>query len=240
MQLHDDLRPQGFRNIQGILPALIVIGVGVVFLLNNLNIPYLHDFWRFWPVLLIAAGLAKMVDATFASGRFVGGILIGVGALFLGDSLGYLQLTWNDFWPVVLIVAGLLMLWHRAFPPPGRPANSAATREGMLNEYAIFGGVDRKLSTDDFRGGTISAMFGGVVIDLRRAGMRADSAVIDTASIFGGVDLKIPPNWIVISQVIAIFGGFANKSVEPNADMPGVKRLYIRGAAVFGGVSVKN
>jgi hypothetical protein len=79
-----------------------------------------------------------------------------------------------------------------------------------------------------------------VEIDLRRAGMRGNSAVIDVSSTFGGVELKIPTSWSAVSQVVAIFGGVENKSVEPAADMPGVKRLYIKGSAVFGGVEVKN
>jgi hypothetical protein len=54
------------------------------------------------------------------------------------------------------------------------------------------------------------------------------------------VELKIPTSWSAVSQVVAIFGGVENKSVEPAADMPGVKRLYIKGSAVFGGVEVKN
>src|ERR1017187_7269166 len=54
-------------------------------------------------------------------------------------------------------------------------------------------------------------MFGGVGIDLRRAGMRGDSAVIDVTSMFGGVDFKVPPNWIVVGQIVAVFGGFGNK-----------------------------
>ena len=66
MQRHDDWRGQ--NNIPGILPALIVIGIGVLFLLNNLNIFYMHDIWRFWPVILIAAGLAKMVDSPYSNG----------------------------------------------------------------------------------------------------------------------------------------------------------------------------
>jgi predicted membrane protein len=83
-------------------------------------------------------------------------------------------------------------------------------------------------------------MFGGVEVDLRRAGMRGDSAVIDVSAMFGGVEFKIPQNWAVVPSVAAIFGGFSNKSVQPSADAPGVKRLYIKGSAVFGGVEVKN
>ena len=238
MQTHDDWRGRTFNP--GILPALIVIGIGVLFLLNNLNIFFIHDVWRYWPAILIAAGLVKMVDAPVPSGRVTGGILVGVGALFLADNLGFLNLTWANFWPLVLIGSGLLMLWSRLAPPPVGTPNAPAGHEGTLNENAIFGGVERKVTTDDFRGGQISAIFGGVEIDLRRAGMRGNSAVIDVNSMFGGVELKIPPNWIAVAQVVAIFGGFGNKSVEPSADQPGVKRLYIKGSAIFGGVEVKN
>ena len=181
------------EQIPGIVPALIVIGIGVVFLLNNLNIFYMHDIWRYWPVILIAAGLAKMVDSPHSNGRLTGGVLIGVGGLFLADTLGFLNLSWRDFWPLVLIGAGLVMLWSRLAPPPaGVPDIPASGHEGALNEYAIFGGVERKVTTDDFRGGHVSAMFGGVEVDLRRAGMRGDSAVIDVNAMFGGVEFKIP------------------------------------------------
>jgi predicted membrane protein len=100
--------------------------------------------------------------------------------------------------------------------------------------------VERKVSTDDFQGGQISTTFGGVDIDLRQAGMRGDSAVLDINCIFGGVEIKIPRNWIAVSQVAAIFGGIGNSSAQPASDMPGVKRLYLKGSVVFGGVEVKN
>ena len=239
MQPHDDWRSK--RLIPGILPALIVIGIGVLFLLNNLNIVSMHDVWRYWPVILIAAGLVKIVDSPGSNGRVTGGIMVGVGALFLADNFGFLNLSWENFWALALIGAGVVMLWSRLTPPrAGIPNMATAAHEGTLNEYAVFGGVDRKVTTDDFRGGQVTALFGGVGIDLRRAGMRGDSAVIDVTSMFGGVQFKVPQNWIVVSNVFAIFGGFGNKSVEPSADMPGVKRLYIKGTSTFGGVEVKN
>ena len=197
--------------------------------------------WRYWPGILIAVGVAKMVDSPVSSGRIIGGILMGVGGLLLADNLGYLNLTWENSWPLILIGAGVWMLWSRLAPPrAGIPNVPSGAHEGTLNECAIFGGVERKVTTDDFRGGHITAMFGGVEIDLRGAGMRGDSAVIDVTSMFGGVEFKIPPNWIAVASIAAIFGGFGNKSVQPSADMPGVKRLYIKGTAMFGGVGVKN
>jgi hypothetical protein len=114
MQLHEDWR--GKSTIPGILPALVVIGIGVLFLLNNLNIFYAHEWWRYWPVLLIAAGLAKMVDSPAQTGLMTGGLLVCIGALFLADTFGLLVLSWADFWPLVLIGAGVLMLWSRLAP----------------------------------------------------------------------------------------------------------------------------
>ena len=219
MEPHEEWR--GRHSIPGVVPGLIVIGIGVLFLLNNLNIVYAHDWWRYWPAIFIAAGLVKLVDSPYANGKLTGGILVGVGALFLADTLGFLNLSWKDFWPLALIGAGLLMLVSRLTPPQfGMPSMPAGGHEGSLNEYAIFGGVERKLTTDDFRGGNIQAMFGGVEIDLRRATMRGDSAAIDLNAMFGGIELKIPQNWIVVSSVAAIFGGLSNKTLQPAADGP--------------------
>src|ERR1019366_1600970 len=125
MQPHEDWRSRG--NIPGVVPALIVIGIGLLFLLNNLNIFFIHDIWRYWPGILIAVGLVKMVDSPHSNGRLIG--------------------------------AGLLMLWSRLAPlPAGVPNIPAGAHEGALNEHAVFGGVERKVSTDDFRGGHISTM----------------------------------------------------------------------------------
>ena len=237
MQPHDE-RAHGFRSNPGIIPALAVIAVGVLFLLNNLNVFYLHDIWRFWPVALLAVGLAKLVDSQSDSDRTSGIVLTIVGAIFLAKNLGFLYLSWRDFWPLILIGAGVLMLWNRLYTP-SRPL-SGGSPEGVLNVHAVFGGVERKVTTDDFRGGHVSAMFGGIDLNLRKAGMRGESAIVDISAVFGGVELKVPANWIVVVEGSSIFGGFSDKSAQPAPDMPGVKRLFVRGSAVFGGVDIKN
>src|SRR5450759_2372849 len=136
MQPPDDWHDwRGNRFNPGIVPAVIIIGIGLLFLLNNLNIFFIHDIWRYWPGILIAVGLVKMVDSPVSSGRITGGILIGVGVLFLADNLGFLNLTWENFWPLVLIGAGVLMLWSRLAPPPaGTPNIPAGVHECALNE----------------------------------------------------------------------------------------------------------
>src|SRR5207302_2784795 len=70
--------------------------------------------FRFWPVILIAAGLFKLVEAGDDYGHSSGIFWIVVGALFLSGSLGILRVAFRDFWPVVLIGLGSLMLWRSA------------------------------------------------------------------------------------------------------------------------------
>jgi predicted membrane protein len=234
MHTNEDLR------MRGIVPAIAVIAIGVLLLLRNMDIVFVQDLWRFWPGLLIAAGLVRLVDAHNNQNQVTGGILVGGGAILLANTLGFLHLTWNDAWPLVLIGAGIVMLYTRLVPPRQAAPRTPGDIEGSLNECAVFGGVSRKLTTDDFHGGQVSAMCGGVEIDLRRANMRGDSATIDVSVIFGGVEFKVPPNWIVTSQMTAVFGGIDIKCVQPAADMPGVKRLYVSGSATFGGIEFKN
>ena len=58
--------------------------------------------------------------------------------------------------------------------------------------------------------------------------------------LFRSVEIRVPQNWIVIAQLAAVFGGVENKSLQPPPEMPGVKKLYLRGSAIFGGLTIKN
>jgi len=262
----DNDRHPGWRSNHGLIPGAMIIGIGVLFLLDNLHILYIRDWWRYWPVALIAGGLVKLVDSTYAGGRVFGGILLGVGAIFLGATLGFFDVSIGELWPLFLIGAGLMMLGKRVWGPhwPGPPqglwdkgrwekgqrnkGNWDQGREGegsasdsTLNEVAIFGGGKRKVTTQDFKGGELTAIFGGFEIDLRYAGMTGDSAVLEINAIFGGAEVRIPDTWTAVVQGMGIFGGYGDESTAPNpAANPQVKRLFLKGTAVFGGVQVKN
>jgi hypothetical protein len=203
---------------------------------------YVQEWYRYWPVLLIAAGLAKLVDASYHGGRVMGGAMVGVGALLLADNLNVIQLTWNDFWPLVLIGVGILMLFSRLSGPRPWIHRTTSTSGGDRVYYgnAIFSGFKRKVTEGDFRGGFASAIFGGGELNLRQAGMEGDSAVLEVSAIFGGIEVKVPYNWQVVSQGTGVFGGFVDETEPPRADTPGVKRLIVKGEAVFGGVAIKN
>ena len=231
-----------------IVPAVVLIAVGAIFLLNNLHIFYFHDVWRFWPVILIAAGLVKLVDSPDNRGRTSGAILLGLGAIFMLPELlpmvGLPYLSIGQLWPLFLIGLGALLLFQRVgtFHGGGWGGGSGTipgSAQGTLNESAIFSGGKRRIVSPDFRGGD-SAIFGGFEVDLRKAGIAGDSAVLVLNAIFGGMDVRVPESWDVVLETTAVFGGCDDKTIHPDPTLPGVKRLFLRGAVIFGGIDIKN
>jgi len=282
MEPKDNQDPQSWKINHGLIPGAIIIGIGVLFLLDNFHVVYVRDWWRYWPVALIAVGLVKLVDSAYGSGRVVGGILLGAGAILLGDNLGLIDVTIGQLWPLILIGIGIVMLGQRIWGPqwsgPGhrrwekrrwakRGWDAESFRQSIedrakhgwkaswyhddpetgepthntLNEVAIFGGGKRKVTTQDFKGGELTAIFGGFEVDLRLAGMTADSAILEVNTVFGGAEIRVPYSWTAVVQGVGIFGGYGDETTPPEpATNPQSKKLFIRGAAVFGGVSVKN
>jgi hypothetical protein len=241
-----------FRSNSGVIPGLVLVAVGALFFLNNLHIIYVREWFKYWPAILIAAGIVKLVDSTYGGGRVFGGILAGFGAFFLARNLGYIDIGIREMWPLFLIGLGLLLLVQRtgefhlkiSDPVPtglGAGAGTRVSGAGTVKIDAVFGGAKRVVTSQDFRGGEVVAIFGGVELDLRQAGMTADSAILEINAIFGGVELKIPRNWSAVVEGVGIFGGYADNSLQPDpAQGPGVKQLIVKGIAAFGGVDVKN
>ena len=233
----DNQTNHDWNTAHRLIPALIVIGIGVLFLLNNLNILYFQEWVRYWPVVLIAIGLVKLVDADSPAGHVAGAIFVGMGAIFLGQTMGYLNVRLHDLWPLILIGAGLMMLvkrtsWYRVRP--------GLYVHGSLREASVFGGGKRKINMRDFTGGHIDAVFSGYEIDLRGAIMTGDSATLKVSAVFSGVEIRIPETWSVVIQGDGVFGTITDKTVQPNPQTPGLKRLFVKGAAVFGSVEIKN
>jgi len=106
-------------------------------------------------------------------------------------------------------------------------------------EAAVFSGVERHISAQDFRGAQCTAIFGACKIDLRDAQMQGREATLETYAVFGGIELRIPEDWEVVNRSTAIFGGIGDQR-RHSPTGPDAKTLILEGAAVFGGVQIKN
>jgi predicted membrane protein len=224
-----------------------IVLVGVLFLLQNLGYLYVGSLWKYWPVILIAIGIAKLVEGP-GTERRMGGLAIAlIGAVLLTNMLGFLPwMTWRMLWPLWLIFWGILILTRgfgrNPFGGPGPFTDDTGTSAAnTLDEKAIFGGVHRRVEAQDFQGGLITAVFGGVEIDLRNAATTKDEIQLEANAVFGGIELKVPEAWDVTVRGAGVLGAYEDRT-HPARPVEGVKRprLVIRGSAVFGGVEVRN
>ena len=226
------------RATSQVVLGLLVVGMGVLFLLDNLDILDFRHAIGFWPLVFVVAGCVALFGNGTRSGNYMGGVLIAIGLLMILGRMGYFYISWGTLWPLVMIALGGLVLYRSL--GPGRVARHAAVAgagpDNVVDIVAVLGGFERRVSAQDFRGGEITAVMGGCALDLREASI-VKEAVINVFTIWGGINIKVPPDWTVVLHGTPLMGGFSEKTATPP---DGSKRLVITGYAIMGGVEVRN
>lgn len=109
--------------------------------------------------------------------------------------------------------------------------------EGPDWQVAIFGGATRTGRWRVRRKINSVALFGGIDLNLNEAVFEAPTVEISGFWCFGGLDIKVPDGIEVQDQTVGIFGGTDVRDLgDP---VPGAPVLRIKGATLFGGVSVR-
>ena len=230
------LHPDRPRVTVQALFGLMVIAVGVLFTLDNLDIIDARDYLRYWPAGLVAIGLLKLYHAARSGQGWLGGLFfVTIGVWWLLEGIVYIRIDARELMPLFLVFLGGYMVW-RGFG--GRRSPTPSDGQSSFSALAIMGGVVRRSNSQAFRGADLTAVMGGCEIDLRKASIEPGTeAVIDIFAFWGGIDLKVPEDWTVSTRVVPIMGGIEDKTHAPQtAD----KRLVIRGMLVMGGCAVKN
>jgi predicted membrane protein len=218
------------RTIFGTL--LIVIGAG--FLLGQMGVwDFGAIFGTWWPLILIVIGAAQIVTR---SAPLIGAsIVVVVGLVFQGLTLGIFP---ANTWPIVLsgllVVVGLWLLVGRRFQPGGN-----VSTDEWVRVFAIFGAASPRNQSPQFRGGSVTTVFGGADVDLRDAKLAPDGAHLDVTSAFGGAKILVPEGWQVEVTGLPIFGGWSNKTRQvPDTGATG--KLHVSCFVMFGGIDVVN
>ncbi len=222
--------------------GLIILGLGILFSLDRLGIIEAGNILRLWPAALVVFGLMKLVQSRSTPGRFFGLILTGGGTMLLLDRIEYIHFSFSfgDFIVLVLIGLGISLVWSSVSSRKTGTMTLENTEDAdsYVNSFAFLGGVSRKNNSKTFRGGEVSAILGGVEVDLTEAQIGGDTAVINVFAFWGGIDISVPNNWKITVEAYPILGGIEDgtkPSREENA-----KTLIVRGYAIMGGVEVSN
>jgi predicted membrane protein len=236
IMLPDGVRPERPRVTVQAIFGLMVIAVGVIFTLDNLDIIDAREYLQYWPAGLVAVGLLKLYQASRGGQGWLGGLFfVSIGAWMLIEKIVYFRIDAREVMPLFLVFLGGYLVW-RGFG--GRRTARPSDGTGTFSALAIMGGVVRRSNSQAFTGADLTAVMGGCDIDLRKASIAPGTeAVIDVFAFWGGIEIKVPEDWTVVTRAIPIMGGVEDKTHAPEkAD----KRLVIRGMLVMGGAAVKN
>ena len=126
------------------------------------------------PSLFILLGLWALYRSDFrnVTGPLILILIAGtVQLLALGLITGEVIASW---WPALIVLFGLSVIfghWRRT-----RRVPSVTTDDFDL--IGIFGGSEQRVASTSFRGGTATAVFGGVEVDLRDVEVGDPPAVV--------------------------------------------------------------
>ncbi len=220
------------ETLSRITTGFIILAIGVGALLGALNIfPFWDWFGSWWPLLVIIAGLFVLIG-DFRRNYIWGTALLLIGVLLQLKAAGVVDFNFFSLIiPIALIAAGLTILLQISSRPSVK-ANSDNTD----NISVVFSGSESKNKSHNYQGGRTTAIFGGVVLDLRDAKIDKQ-ATLDLFVLCGGVELKVPRDWKVVSKVVPVAGGVENKS--EGGDTQKTPVLVLTGTVALGGVEVK-
>jgi hypothetical protein len=213
--------------------GLVLIGFGLLLTLEQAGILNVDGIGRFWPLLLIGIGLVKVRQPLEDGQRAVGMALLAGGGFF--QTIGVL--SWGRAWPLALVFVGGLLLWQ-AVERPAVP-EPAPLASPYVSELALLGGLKRSLRIPDLRGGYITAVMGGVELNLRQSKIEGATITLDVVAFWGAIDLKVPVEWSVEGLVVPIMGGFEDKT-KALVVSDKAPRLVVRGYALMGAVIIGN
>jgi len=219
-----------------LLVGLGILTFGILWMLDNLNVFDAEAVAQWWPVILVAIGLVRLLDPS--KSRTGSAVFIVLGTLLLLDIADFVDFEVDDLFPLVIVAVGGKLVYD-AFDRRGRRSRSiGADPASHLSAFAFMASVKRQSNSAQFLTADANAVMGGVELDLRNAQIApGEEAVIDTFAWWGGIEVRVPENWRVVSKVMPLMGGFDDQT-RPTASAGPV--LVVRGMAVMAGIEVKN
>jgi hypothetical protein len=223
---------------------IILIGLGIFF--HQVGwLPFFHIEFT-WPIILIIIGLFVGMRKGFRTpGPYIL-IAIGVFNLIPGFTfrVGDRYLESEDLVaPLILVLAGLVLVLR-----PGKKKQwttemvpTDLSSENTISADIIFGGRKEIITSKDFKGGRITATFGGCEVNLLQADSTSSTIVLEMRATFGGCELIVPANWDIKNEIEPIFGGVEDQRMMRSPEVTeNRKTLILRGSCVFGGIEIKS
>ena len=221
--MRDEARDHGKHPKPGnILMALIVVGIGSILLIHQLNL-FLVPHWVFtWQMLLIVLGFVIGAKKNFNGIGWM--IMMLIGGIFLLDD--YFFFSWNLSrygWPLAIIVIGMILLVRAVSSP------SQSTRKRM-GDWSYFKEDVKK----DFESNYETDFNEELTEETKKKMNRNSEDYIDQVNVFGSTKSRIFSKKFKGGETTNFFGGAELDLTQ--ADIEG--KAVIDAVAVFGGLKL--
>ena len=224
------------RKFNRILWGIVLIALGTVFALNELEIVSINIFFDgWWTLFIIVPSVIGLFTERDKTGNIVS-LLIGVGLLLAARDVFSFGMLWKLCIPVIIVIIGLRLIFGAFFKKSEREPDPGSYTKGCKVHFVAFSGTDADYSGEAFDGCTLTAVFGGIDCNLQNAIIDHD-VTITASAIFGGVDIILPQNVNVEVSSASFFGGVDN--TRRGISIEGAPTVYVKASGVFGGVDIK-
>jgi hypothetical protein len=132
----------------------------------------------------------------------------------------------------VLVGLWLILGWGKRLG--SRPADDAEI-EGI----AVLGSALHATRSKEFRRASLTAVLGGITLDLNEALPVSGGAAVSVTAILGGVVILVPRGWVVEIRGLPLMGGW-DDTTDRAAAGAGGPRLEVQALVVLGGLEVKH
>jgi len=223
-----------------VLIGVVLVLTGLFLILRNTGIfpDFIDNVIFSWQMLLVVIGLVMTLGATE---KTAGIIVMAVGGFFMIPLIFRETFhMYNMFWPAIFIIVGVLFIASRR-RGWARGESRGITGDDYIDSVNVFSGGERQIVSQNFKGGRISAVFGGTELDLTKAKLAPGRNEIELACVFGGATIIVPDSWYVTIEVTPILGGFSDsRKLIPGRTVDPTAQLVIRGTVIFGGGEIKS
>ena len=226
------------KKVESVLWGIVFITIGLIISGNVLGITNINIFFNGWWTLFI---IIPCFIGLFKNNRKTGdiiGLIIGIALLLACQDILKFDLVWKLLFPVILIIVGISFIFRDTIGGKITKEIKELNKNRInSNEYcATFSEQNVKFDDEKFSGADLTAVFGGVKCDLRKA-IIEENQIINATSIFGGIEIFVPENLKVKIKSTPIFGGVSDKANYSKEEQAHI--IYINATCVFGGVEIR-
>lgn len=176
-----------------------------------------------------------------------GFLIILLGILLLLDNLNILDF-YNvifTYWPVLLIVIGIYYLLKNY----KIAEKHTETSPDLVQYSSVFNDFKLEINSKNFKGGTISTVFGDIILDISQAEIADGKHILKLNSVIGDLIVKVPENYNIGFKSSTLIGSlkifdkssngllkslYLEKNLSPNLN----KKFYVITSQLIGDLKI--